>query len=240
MAFATAIGAAVVIGLVNGILIGGLKLNALIVTLAVGQVAIGVVNRYGSTFPVQSPVPTGLSDWTSTRILGVSPILWVGVGLHHPPRRCPQVHGGRSKVPGGRGQPGGLPRRRCPGESVSSLRLRGGSGPLRHRRSGAGRAPPQPGSQHRHAVSPGPDRGGRHRWCLADRRSRQPGVHFCRRLFPHRPQPDDASDGAAHRTPVRGLRSGHHRGHAGFGRSDHQRRGAVAPRTEGSSRRHET
>jgi len=72
MAIATALAAAVVVGLVNGILIGMLKLNALIVTLAVGLIVIGVVNRYGSTFPVQSPVPTGLSDWTSTRILGVS------------------------------------------------------------------------------------------------------------------------------------------------------------------------
>jgi len=81
MAIATALAAAVVVGLANGILIGGLKLNALIVTLAVGFVVVGVVNRYGSTFPVQSPVPTGLSDWTSTRILGVSPIFWIGVGL---------------------------------------------------------------------------------------------------------------------------------------------------------------
>lgn len=81
VAIVTAIGAAALIGLVNGILIGGLKLNALIVTLAVGQVAIGVVNRYGRSFPVQSPVPTGLSGWTATRILGVSPILWIGVAL---------------------------------------------------------------------------------------------------------------------------------------------------------------
>jgi ribose transport system permease protein len=81
VAIVTAVGAAALIGLVNGILIGGLKLNALIVTLAVGQVAIGVVNRYGRSFPVQSPVPTGLSGWTATRILGVSPILWIGVAL---------------------------------------------------------------------------------------------------------------------------------------------------------------
>ncbi len=81
VAIATALAAAAVVGLVNGILIGGLKLNALIVTLAVGLIVVGVVNRYGSTFPVQSPVPTGLSDWTSTRILGVSPVFWIGVGL---------------------------------------------------------------------------------------------------------------------------------------------------------------
>ncbi len=81
VAIATAIGVAALIGLVNGILIGGLKLNALIVTLAVGQVVLGVVNRYSTTFPVQSAVPTSLSDWTSTRILGVSPIFWMGVVL---------------------------------------------------------------------------------------------------------------------------------------------------------------
>jgi ribose transport system permease protein len=81
VAIATAVAAAAVVGLVNGILIGALKLNGLIITLAVGLIVVGVVNRYGSTFPVQSPVPTGLSEWTSTRILGVSPIFWIGVGL---------------------------------------------------------------------------------------------------------------------------------------------------------------
>jgi ribose transport system permease protein len=79
VAVLTAIGAASVIGLLNGILIGGLKLNPLIVTLAVGQVVIGVVNRYGRTFSVQSPVPSAWSDWTTTRLLGVSPIFWIGV-----------------------------------------------------------------------------------------------------------------------------------------------------------------
>jgi ribose/xylose/arabinose/galactoside ABC-type transport system permease subunit len=78
IALLTAVGAAALVGLVNGILIAGLKLNALIVTLAVGQVVIGIVNRYGRTFPVQRPVPTGLSDWTTTRLLGVSPVFWIG------------------------------------------------------------------------------------------------------------------------------------------------------------------
>ena len=81
IAIATAIVVAVVVGLVNGILIGGLKLNALITTLAVGLIVVGVVNRYGSTFPVQSPVPRGLSEWTSNRVLGVSPVFWVGAAI---------------------------------------------------------------------------------------------------------------------------------------------------------------
>lgn len=79
LAIATAVGVAALIGLVNGILIGGIKLNALIVTLAVGQVVMGLVGRYVLTFPVQSAVPPALSGWVSTRIFGVSPVFWVGV-----------------------------------------------------------------------------------------------------------------------------------------------------------------
>lgn len=78
LAIATALGAAALIGLVNGILIGGLKLNALIVTLAVGQVVMGLVSRYVLTFPVQSAVPQAMSSWASTRILGLSPVFWIG------------------------------------------------------------------------------------------------------------------------------------------------------------------
>jgi ribose transport system permease protein len=79
IALLTALAAAVVIGLVNGILIGGLKLNALIVTLAVGQVVTGITNRYYSSVAIQSSVPPALSDWTTTRFFGVSRIFWLGV-----------------------------------------------------------------------------------------------------------------------------------------------------------------
>ena len=81
IAILTAVGVAALIGLVNGILIGGLSLNALIVTLAMGQVVIGVVNRYGRSFPVQSSVPEGWISWTNTRILGISPVFWFGLAL---------------------------------------------------------------------------------------------------------------------------------------------------------------
>ena len=79
LAILAAMGAAAAIGLVNGILIGGLKLNALIVTLATGQIVIGLVSRYVRTFPIQSAVPPGLSDWAASRFVGVSPIFWIGV-----------------------------------------------------------------------------------------------------------------------------------------------------------------
>jgi ribose transport system permease protein len=81
LAILTAIGVAALIGLVNGILIGGLKLNALIVTLASWQIVTGIVSRYAETFPIQSAVPVGLSDWASSRFLGVSPIFWIGIAV---------------------------------------------------------------------------------------------------------------------------------------------------------------
>jgi len=79
----TAIGVALLVsalvGLVNGILIGGLGLNPLIVTLAVGQIALGVATRYFTGVAIQTPVPEALSTWTSTRFLGVTRVFWVGV-----------------------------------------------------------------------------------------------------------------------------------------------------------------
>jgi ribose/xylose/arabinose/galactoside ABC-type transport system permease subunit len=81
VAVLTAVGVAALIGLVNGVLIGGFKLNALIVTLAVGQVVMGLVSRYVTTFPVQSSVPPAMADWASMRIFGVSPIFWIGLAV---------------------------------------------------------------------------------------------------------------------------------------------------------------
>ncbi len=79
IALLTAVGLAAMVGLVNGILIAGLKLNSLIVTLAMGQVVLGLVNRYHKSFAIQSSVPTAFSDWTSTRFLGVTNSFLVGV-----------------------------------------------------------------------------------------------------------------------------------------------------------------
>ena len=81
IAILTAVGAGAVIGLVNGILIGGLKLNALIVTLATGQIVIGIVSRYVHHVPdperrAGRPVRLGVEP-----VPGVSPIFWIGVAV---------------------------------------------------------------------------------------------------------------------------------------------------------------
>jgi ribose transport system permease protein len=49
------------------------------VTLAVGQIVLGITNRYYSTIAIQSAVPPALADWTTTKFLGVSRIFWIGV-----------------------------------------------------------------------------------------------------------------------------------------------------------------
>jgi ribose transport system permease protein len=80
-AIGTALVVSALVGLVNGILIGGLGLNALIVTLAVGQIVSGLAIRYYTSVAIQTPVPTELSTWTSTRFLGVTRTFWVGVAI---------------------------------------------------------------------------------------------------------------------------------------------------------------
>ena len=84
-------------GFVNGILIGALRLNALIVTLAVGQIVAGVVNPLlHARRRSRRPVPTGLSDWVSTRILGVTRTFWMGVALTVVLIVVFRLHGGRA------------------------------------------------------------------------------------------------------------------------------------------------
>ena len=64
---------AALVGLVNGILIGGLGLNALIVTSAVGQIVSGIAFRYYSSVAIQTPVPDGLAAWTIDAVPRASP-----------------------------------------------------------------------------------------------------------------------------------------------------------------------
>jgi ribose/xylose/arabinose/galactoside ABC-type transport system permease subunit len=70
-----------VIGLVNGLLIGIVGLNPLIVTLAVGQIVIGVTVGYARTIANESAVPTALSSWAVGEYGGVSSIFSVGLIL---------------------------------------------------------------------------------------------------------------------------------------------------------------
>jgi len=80
-AILTAIGVACLIGLANGVLVSVFKLNALIVTLAIGQVARGVVIEYSSGVANEADVPDNLSTWATDQFLGASYIFWVGIAV---------------------------------------------------------------------------------------------------------------------------------------------------------------
>jgi ribose transport system permease protein len=69
--------ACVVIGLVNGVLVEGLGLNALVVTLAVGQLVAGVTRLYRGQVLAFTDVPPKLVDAASANVAGVSYLLIV-------------------------------------------------------------------------------------------------------------------------------------------------------------------
>jgi ribose transport system permease protein len=79
VAIAVCIGWSALIGLVNGLLVGVARLNPLIVTLAVGQIVIGVTVGYARTIANESAVPPGLSSWAIRDFLGVEWLFWIGL-----------------------------------------------------------------------------------------------------------------------------------------------------------------
>lgn len=81
MAVLVALASALAIGLVNGILVAVLELNALIVTLAVGAVTSGVTLWYRELLPAESRVPPAMAAWGGSRILGVNVSVWVAIIL---------------------------------------------------------------------------------------------------------------------------------------------------------------
>ena len=72
---------ATAIGLINGTLVAILKLNALIVTLAVGAIVGGATLWYRESLPAESRVPPALADWGGSRILGLNVSVWVAAIL---------------------------------------------------------------------------------------------------------------------------------------------------------------
>jgi ribose transport system permease protein len=69
------------VGLVNGILVGLLRLNPLIVTLAVGQIVLAWGLRYSRSVTNQSSVPLALSNWAAHKPLGISIVFWAGAAI---------------------------------------------------------------------------------------------------------------------------------------------------------------
>ncbi len=68
-------------GLVNGILVGIVRLNPLIVTLAVGQIVFAWNLRYSREVTNSSQVPEALSSWAAEKPLGISVVFWTGAAI---------------------------------------------------------------------------------------------------------------------------------------------------------------
>ena len=79
VAILVGLGCAALIGLVNGLLVSVARLNPLIVTLAIGQIVIGITVWYATTIANESAVPPALSSWAIRDFLGVNWLFWVGV-----------------------------------------------------------------------------------------------------------------------------------------------------------------
>lgn len=81
MAIVVALALAIAVGLINGMFVAVLKLNALIVTLAVGAMTAGATLWYRDGLPAESRVPPALADWGSSRIFNLNVSVWVAVLL---------------------------------------------------------------------------------------------------------------------------------------------------------------
>ncbi len=81
IAILAGLAAASAIGLINGFLVAVLKLNALIVTLAVGAIVSGVTLWYRQGLPAEATVPRALSDFGEARFLSINSSVWITVIL---------------------------------------------------------------------------------------------------------------------------------------------------------------
>ncbi len=80
-AIVAALTSACVIGLINGLLVAVVRLNALIVTLAVGAITAGATLWYREGMAQESSVPQLLADWGGTRIVNLNVAVWVAAIL---------------------------------------------------------------------------------------------------------------------------------------------------------------
>jgi len=69
------------VGLANGILVGIVRLNPLIVTLAMGQIVLAWSLRYSREVENVPYVPQALSSWAAEKPLGLSSVFWTGAAL---------------------------------------------------------------------------------------------------------------------------------------------------------------
>ena len=81
LALVTALSLSLLIGFVSGSLVGVLKLNPLIVTLAVGQIVNGAMLSYSEKVAHETAVPASFSAWITKPLLGLNNVEWTAIGV---------------------------------------------------------------------------------------------------------------------------------------------------------------
>ena len=99
------VGLGTLAGLVNGVLVGIVRLNPLIVTLAVGQILPAWNSRYARDHTNSSQVPGSLSSWAAEKPLGHQQRLLDGRRDHARRRARASLHGRRTALSGGGREP---------------------------------------------------------------------------------------------------------------------------------------
>jgi ribose/xylose/arabinose/galactoside ABC-type transport system permease subunit len=80
VAVASALGVSLGIGFISGVMVGVLKLNPLIVTLAMGQIVYGATLAYADVVPNEASVPPGFAAWINAPLFGLSNVEWTAIG----------------------------------------------------------------------------------------------------------------------------------------------------------------
>src|SRR5262249_1150075 len=69
------------VGLVNGVLVGVVGLNSLIVTLSIGQIVLGIAQWRQLHIVIESSVPPALSSYAADEFLGITLFFWTGLAI---------------------------------------------------------------------------------------------------------------------------------------------------------------
>ena len=81
LAILACLGIGLLVGFVNGVLVGIVRLNPLIVTLAVGQITLAWGLKYSREVSAGAIVPDALSSWAAEKPLGISAVFWTGAAI---------------------------------------------------------------------------------------------------------------------------------------------------------------
>jgi len=81
LAIVLALGVSLLIGLISGLMVGILKLNSLIVTLAANQIVYGLTLAYADNMAREASVPPSFSTWVHAPLLGLTTVDWAGIAV---------------------------------------------------------------------------------------------------------------------------------------------------------------